>query len=386
MTATLAFIRMGRFSHTNESVRRQLVRVFPGHRVLDVDVRQLVRRRRVDLVWNAVATVMEYGPSILGSREKMMSRRWSTADMFDRIGKLVRNELATVGDLHFTVQTQSVFDGHVPGVPHFVYTDHTMLTNRQYPDYAGIIEGYSAEWRRREPLVYAAADLVLTMSDHVVRTLTGDYGLDADRVRRVGVGCNAYRDGDLPDVAGRTAADYARREILFVGNNWPLKGGPELVAAFRQVRRVVPDATLTVVGCRPDVDEPGVEVVGPVPLAEVRRYYERASIFCMPTKGDAFGIVFLEAFLNALPVVAWDFGALPDIVEEGVSGHLAPYGDVDALADRLAALLADPARCLAYGLAGRRLVEASYTWDRVGDAMAAVIGEHLASRPGGGAA
>jgi glycosyltransferase involved in cell wall biosynthesis len=59
---------------------------------------------------------------------------------------------------------------------------------------------------------------------------------------------------------------------------------------------------------------------------------------------------------------------------------------VDALADRLAALLADPARCLAYGLAGRRLVEASYTWDRVGDAMAAVIGEHLASRPGGGAA
>jgi len=373
LSQTIAFIRLGKFSHTNEAVRKQLMRVFPGYELVDLDVGPMIRRSRRELLLNALATVGEYGPKILCNRRKLFYYRWTSADMFRRIRRHLEARLGEIADLRFTFQTQSLFDGHLAGVPHVVYTDHTVLTNRQYPEYRSAEFAFSRAWRRREPEIYHNADLVMTMSSHVSRSLIQDYGLTEDRIRCVGVGCNAYRDGPLPDLSGRSAEDHGRRDILFVGNNWELKGGPELLAAFRKVKRREPRATLTVVGCTPEIVESGVEVVGPVPLAEVSRYYEQATVFCMPTKGDAFGIVFIEAFANGLPVVGWDLGALPDIVEPGVSGDLVTYGDVSALADRLADLLASPRRCHEFGAVGRRLVEDTYNWDRVGDAVAAAI-------------
>ena len=83
----------------------------------------------------------------------------------------------------------------------------------------------------------------------------------------------------------------------------------------------------------------------------------------MPSRTDSFGIVFLEAWANGLPVVAAAAGGVPEVVRHGETGLLVPFGDLDRLTGALLALLSDPARARAMGEAGRPLVERGYTWD-----------------------
>jgi glycosyltransferase involved in cell wall biosynthesis len=168
-------------------------------------------------------------------------------------------------------------------------------------------------------------------------------------------------------------ARYASRRILFVGIDWERKGGPLLVKAFRKVLGLMPDARLTIVGCSPKIDVPNVEVLGRLPLDELGAQFRRAAVFCMPTQNEPFGVVFLEAFEYRLPVIATNIGAVPDVVQEGVSGYMVETGDVDALADRLCRLLASPRLCKQFGESGHAHMIARYTWQSTGRRIANAI-------------
>jgi glycosyltransferase involved in cell wall biosynthesis len=163
---------------------------------------------------------------------------------------------------------------------------------------------------------------------------------------------------------------------VFVGVDWERTGGPPLLEAFRRVRAQVPDATLTIVGCRPPVSEPGVDVVGRVPLSEVWRYYAEATVFCMPTRWEPFGIVYLEAMMQRLPVVATRVGAIPDFVSESDNGFLVGVDDVDGMARRLIQLLRNPELCREMGKRGFCIAQ-RYSWDHAADIMVTAINRHV---------
>jgi hypothetical protein len=156
------------------------------------------------------------------------------------------------------------------------------------------------------------------------------------------------------------------------------KGGPLLVAAFRRVLREHPDAKLVIVGCAPPVSAPNCEILGLRPIEEVSVHFQRADIFCMPTRCEPFGIVFVEAMLAGLPVVATKLGALPDMVHDAANGFLIESGDERGLAAALCALLADSKMCAAFGARGAALAEQQYTWENSVAIMRAEMasGEH----------
>jgi phosphatidylinositol alpha-1,6-mannosyltransferase len=78
---------------------------------------------------------------------------------------------------------------------------------------------------------------------------------------------------------------------------------------------------------------------------------------------EGLGIVYLEASAVGRPVVAGDSGGAPDAVREGETGYVVPGRDLDALADRICALLLDPALARRVGAAGRAWVERDWRWD-----------------------
>jgi glycosyltransferase involved in cell wall biosynthesis len=97
-----------------------------------------------------------------------------------------------------------------------------------------------------------------------------------------------------------------------------------------------------------------------------------ADVFAMPSVGEPFGLVYLEAMAMGLPVVALRSGGVPEVVGHDVTGLLSEPGDELGLARNVAALLADPQRRARMGAAGRQRVVDGFTPRRMAADMAAV--------------
>lgn len=371
----IVFIKQGRWSYSNEGTREALLREFPDHQLVILDVANELFRRSFAGLLNRWHVWRHYGLDLLRGRRTFQQCFYRTAWACRTIGRWVMKRMREhLPDTDFTLQTQSLFDACQAGTPHFVFTDHTHLVNLWYPDFDARML-FPGRWIELEKRIYARAELNFTMARHVARSLVDHYNCPPERVRCVYAGSNAPvipTDVNL----GR----YRRKRILFNGLFWGRKGGPELVAAFQQVLREHPDARLVILGCNPPVDVPNCEVLGRRPLEEVPRHYAESSVFCLPTRNEPFGIAVVEAMLHQMPVVATSIGALPDMVEEGVNGHLVPVGDVEGLAAALSRLLGSPETCARFGEASRRRALERFTWEAAGRRMAEGIRSALSAR------
>ncbi|HEV3162943.1 MAG TPA: glycosyltransferase family 4 protein, partial [Isosphaeraceae bacterium] len=106
-----------------------------------------------------------------------------------------------------------------------------------------------------------------------------------------------------------------------------------------------------------------LSILGPLPPADVPNFYAAIDLFSMPSRTDSFGIVFLEAWANAKPVVAAAAGGVPEVVQHEQTGLLVPFGDVVALAESIGGLLTDHEKARRLGEAGEALVRLGYTWN-----------------------
>jgi glycosyltransferase involved in cell wall biosynthesis len=98
-------------------------------------------------------------------------------------------------------------------------------------------------------------------------------------------------------------------------------------------------------------------------MADVPHFYAALDVFAMPSRTDSFGIVFLEAWANAKPVVAAAAGGVVEVIEHGRTGLLVPFGDVHRLAEAIGGLIDEPDRAWSLGHEGRKLVSRGHTWD-----------------------
>jgi glycosyltransferase involved in cell wall biosynthesis len=118
-----------------------------------------------------------------------------------------------------------------------------------------------------------------------------------------------------------------------------------------------------------------LSLAGPLPLERRAEFFAALDVFAMPSRTDSFGIVFLEAWANGLPVVAADAGGVPEVVTQGRNGLLVPFGAIDQLAAAVTRLVDDRDFARSLGEAGRSLVSEGYTWD---DRFATLLGRSQA--------
>jgi len=142
--------------------------------------------------------------------------------------------------------------------------------------------------------------------------------------------------------------------ILFVGGDFERKGGDLLLRVFRE--RLRNKAELRLITGAPLAAEAGVTIYsGLKPNSEqLLDLYKTSDIFVLPTRGDCYPLVCMEALASGLPLVATRVGGIPDMVQEGKTGHLVDVDDADALGDALQALVENPAQRRAMGQAGRQ--------------------------------
>ena len=133
------------------------------------------------------------------------------------------------------------------------------------------------------------------------------------------------------------------------------KGVDTVIQALPQLSLAVPDVQYVVVGdgddrqrleslaCKHGVAD-CVHFLGRLPESpQLIACYGACDVFVMPSRGEGFGLVFLEAMAFGKPVVGGAHGGTPDVIEDGVTGFLVRFGDIERLARILIKLLQDPA-------------------------------------------
>ena len=169
--------------------------------------------------------------------------------------------------------------------------------------------------------------------------------------------------------------------IVFIGRHDARKGLPVLLRAWPEIRRRT-GARLRLIGTDPlqyrllnarlRIDDDGIDVLGIVTNEMRAAELAAAKAFVSPALGgESFGMVLVEAFAAATPVVA---SAIPGYVDvaTGDSAVLVPPGDEAALTEAVSALLADEERRLAVARAGRALAEERYAWSDVARRLEAI--------------
>ena len=362
------FVTFGAFSSTNAALLGALRDACPNVAFETFDLSPEVRGRPGRLLRCVAGAAMEYGPLSMRSARRARYNTLHSRAFYEMASSLAQARAAD-GGFALTLQTQSLFNAAAPGVPNYVYTDHTAQQRAGEP---GEMQP-TAAWSALERRIYADAAHVFTFGGATRRSVMDDYGRDGGDVTAVGAGVRPARRGPMG------ADAFTGRRILFVGREWERKGGPELVEAFAALRRRLPDATLTVVGCRPRLRVPGCEVLGPLPPDAVDAQFRRCTCFCMPSHVEPYGLVYAEAMAHGRPVVATTVGAVPEIVLDGETGHLVPPGDVPALTDALVRVLSEPRHAQSLGQRGLARAEA-FTWS----ATAARIGARIRPTVGRG--
>lgn len=124
-----------------------------------------------------------------------------------------------------------------------------------------------------------------------------------------------------------------------------------------------------------------VEVTGPLPHTQVVHALRRMDLYVSTSYQEGMPNGVLEAMACALPVVATDADAVPDLVEDGVTGYLCQMGDLEALVARCRTLIEDPELRQDMGRAGHRRVQQVFTPEREAAAVEAVLSLARRQRP-----
>jgi glycosyltransferase involved in cell wall biosynthesis len=201
--------------------------------------------------------------------------------------------------------------------------------------------------------------------------------------------------GIEPDGEPRSYAGDVPR-LLCVGRLIPIKGHIVLLRAFAQARQRVPSLRLDIAGRGPL--EPALRAlakelgVGDAVrflgyVAPIQRAIEDAAAVIVPSMGEGFGMVALEAMERARPVIAAAIGGLGELVEDGVTGYLVPAGEAEPLADALVRLTSDLPKAAEMGTAGRRRALEQFLQERCTDRTEllyrARLGSPVGSDPSG---
>ena len=225
---------------------------------------------------------------------------------------------------------------------------------------------------------------VVVLSDYVGRYINGVGMVDRGRITRVYYGLPAS-SAATPEVGPRLRAELGISPetplVSTVGRLTEQKGLLYLLEAMAMVRQRRPEARLLVVGDAQDGrDEYKQELLQARSRLELQEsviftgvredvpaVMQAIDLFVMASLWEGFGLVFLEAMAAAKPIVATRVSAVPEVVEEGVTGLLVPPRDPKALAEAMLSLLADRELARSMGRAGLLRLQERFTEERMVD-------------------
>jgi glycosyltransferase involved in cell wall biosynthesis len=233
------------------------------------------------------------------------------------------------------------------------------------------------------------ADFAVSISEYTKKRAVEVNGLDTDRVYLLP---NALEWSDEESKVDSTNVSLPSGTRLLtvcrLDSTERYKGVDTVIEALPEVIKKVPDVQYVIVGSGSDsvrlkklAQSIGVSnrvhFLGSVDDATLRACYRMCDVFVMPSAKEGFGFVFLEAMQYAKPVIAADKGGSPEVVQDGVTGSLVQYGDIQQLAESITRLCLNPELRKKLGRAGYRRLQEKFTFPQFKRTLKGILEREL---------
>ena len=253
-------------------------------------------------------------------------------------------------------------------------------------------------WEELSPLRRRAlrhASLVLAPSRATADFLVSLQGVAPERIRVLPWAL----DPDFETQGGGAAtakvpADFPAGRVILTVGRWltteRYKGMDTLIMTLPRLLQHWTDLQLAIVGTGDDREwldnlarECGVQnhvhFLTGLSYAELSATYAACEMFALPSRGEGFGFVYLEAMARGKPVIGGAHGGAPEIIQDGVTGYLVQHGDTVQLATSINALLANPEAAKQMGAKGRERVEKEFRFSTFAKAFKKILRESCES-------
>jgi phosphatidylinositol alpha-1,6-mannosyltransferase len=232
-------------------------------------------------------------------------------------------------------------------------------------------------WFRR--LAFLRSDVFLAPSRYTVSKIAEAQGAPKNRIQLLPWPLNP----DILRMAGQSKklplpASFPMGVIVLtvarLAASERYKGVDRLIESVAQLRTQVPGLHLMVIGGGDDLAR-HVKLAADLGVAtqvrffdnlsreEIAASYSKADVFAMPSTGEGFGLVFLEAMAFAKPLIGAAAGGIPDVVEDGQNGFLVSPGDTEQLANALQRLVTNEGLRIELGKRGAEIVRTKYRFE-----------------------
>jgi phosphatidyl-myo-inositol dimannoside synthase len=237
-----------------------------------------------------------------------------------------------------------------------------------------------------------SADRVLAPSEYTLSRAMREQRLPAAKGRKLAWSLGPEFDARLAPPSSSAPAGFPPGRIILTIGRWEAneayKGVDHLITTMPTLLKVFPDIQLAAVGEGSDLPrlqslarEAGVSGhVHFLPFMahdELPNAYDHCDVFAMPSRGEGFGLVFIEAMARGKPVIGGAYGGTPEIVEDGINGYLVRYGDIEQLTDRLQRLLSNDSLRREMGTQAFVKVQREFTFARFSSELSIVLNELL---------
>ncbi|HON06934.1 MAG TPA: glycosyltransferase family 4 protein [Verrucomicrobiota bacterium] len=203
-----------------------------------------------------------------------------------------------------------------------------------YPYYTNLCRKSLNDGNRAETLNLNNCRLAIFASDWAARSAIEKYGANPEKVKVVPYGaniiCNRTRDDILKLIEGRPKRPC---KLLFIGKIWSRKGGDIAVDTAIKLNQLGLETELTLVGSLPGDVKNLPDFVKPIGFIDkskpegkqlIERLFAEAHFLILPSRAEAYGIVFCEANSFAVPCISTNVGGIPTVIKDGVNGKTFP--------------------------------------------------------------
>jgi len=318
-----------------------LLSLLPGLRARGWDVRMLMLHEDEPGAWDFARALEARGVPLDAIRVRADVDPVAFVQL---VGYLLRHRPEILHTHLVHAEWYALLAGAAARVPVRFTTKHGFNEFREAP-YFGVADR----------AVASLAHVHIAISRGLARYLEDVEGFDRESFEIVHYGID-------PDGEPKPYADGAPK-LLCVGRLIPIKGHVVLLRAFAAARKRVPDLRLEIAGRGPL--EPALKALAlELGIADavhflghvspIQSAIEQSAVVVVPSMGEGFGMVALEAMERARPVIAAEIGGLGELVRDGETGILVPPGEAEPLTEAIVRLAGDLELARRMGEAGRQ--------------------------------